>query len=578
MKFAIDFRAATRLAAVVSFVFHHTGAARLSSFGNRKAVTRMVSPILPPDRSVVHNRRLQDGGRIVNGTLAPANTYKSFASSRFGNPYTSRYYALCGGTLIWPDIVLTAAHCIEPTNLANGAFFPKSYILIGGIKQDGSDAEQVTVANVYRHPQYDSSQIVNDIAIVKLTTASSSPIQTLNTDSTNPSLNDPVTVIGFGRTDTTVSYYGNLRQATISAVSNGLCGIYNGFNPSTMICTSGGTSWKGECRGDSGGPLYDSSLNQIGIVSYSGSVCVDPTLPGVYTRVSYYQGWIYGMICTYSSYPPSDCPPPTPAPTTSPSCFSGINRLEVKDIGSIPMEQLKIGDYVRGGNGDYTQVYGFSHRNKHATTEFLQLILEYGPNKYFDRNSSTSLEITQNHLLFVERNERLIVVPAKDVVINDVLVNNNKDSRKKVKGIRKVIRNGIYAPLTFTGYIEVSGVVASSHVDILNHPVLVWNQHMLGQAMWIPRRLYCHFFMNTCKKESYDENGYSIWASWLIRFASVINMCGWMGALIVNMIGIPCMIMLHMLEPYPGTALLLVMALPFIDCFPKLKNGTDSTK
>jgi hypothetical protein len=45
----------------------------------------------------------------------------------------------------------------------------------------------------------------------------------------------------------------------------------------------------------------------------------------------------------------------------SPSCFSGLNTVEVKDVGKIIVNQLKIGDYVQSGDDKFTQVNGFGH-------------------------------------------------------------------------------------------------------------------------------------------------------------------------------------------------------------------------
>jgi hypothetical protein len=76
--------------------------------------------------------------RIVGGTPAPAGAFPFYAKSL---PET-----LCGATLIWEDILLTAAHC-------EGAFL--NGVAIGGTRLDDSDATVLPVDSELPHPNYD---------------------------------------------------------------------------------------------------------------------------------------------------------------------------------------------------------------------------------------------------------------------------------------------------------------------------------------------------------------------------------------------------------------------------------------
>jgi hypothetical protein len=70
----------------------------------------------------------------------------------------------------------------------------------------------------------------------------------------------------------------------------------------------------------------------------------------------------------------------------------------------------------------------------------------------------------------------------------------------------------------------VSGILALNHVNLLDHPHVIWNQHLLGQVVWHPRLVFCQFFMNICMKETYHtETGYSTYANWNVWFGSTIN-------------------------------------------------------
>jgi Hint module len=237
---------------------------------------------------------------------------------------------------------------------------------------------------------------------------------------------------------------------------------------------------------------------------------------------------------------------PITPPTPTPSCFSSNNMVDVKLIGTIGIHELKIGDYVRTRNNEYTQVYGFSHINRDVEIEFLQLILEdpLRSNVEFDN----PLEVTSKHLVFVERNDKFVALPASSTIVGDIL---NYDG-KRVKEIRYVTRHGIYAPLTFSGDMIVSGALVSNHVNILDHPSNMWNQHLLGQVAWYPRRLFCRLFMDVCMKETHHiDSGHSIYAEWIVWCGSIVNQCRWIGILVVNIMFTPLIPMTTMMESMP---------------------------
>jgi trypsin len=221
--------------------------------------------------SSLQQRKLQS--RIVGGTLAKYGEFPSFVRG-----------SGCGGTLIHPDIVLTAAHCA-------GAFLGET-VQIGGIKRDGSDSEMIAVTTVIQHPLYGQpSRFNNDIMIVVLSASSTRPVQTLNVDSDVPANGDRLVAAGFGkRSYFSLFSYGNMRKVTVSKVSYASCNRFLGkfikVYDDTMLCAG---SWrKDTCQGDSGGPLFTADGTQVGITSF-GFGCGFPGLPGAYTRISKYQ-------------------------------------------------------------------------------------------------------------------------------------------------------------------------------------------------------------------------------------------------------------------------------------------------
>jgi Hint module len=236
--------------------------------------------------------------------------------------------------------------------------------------------------------------------------------------------------------------------------------------------------------------------------------------------------------------PIAPVPSPVRAPVPSPSrhCFSAVNKVEVKNGGYIFMSQLQIGDLVRSGAGEYTQVYGFGHRDHHVEATFLQI--------YFDSDSKNEspVEVSSDHLIFVERNQQTsFAVPASDVVVGDIL------SGKKVASIHELTRRGVYTPLTQSGDIIVNGIRSSNYINVLNHNLL-WDQHILGHSIIFPQRLFCKYFIDICQKETYTD-GYGFLAYYIVHVGLRINeQKGWHTSILVSVFMAPAVAIVYTLE------------------------------
>ena len=193
----------------------------------------------------------------------------------------------CGGSLIAPDTVLSAAHC-------SGYF---SSVIIG--RYDFSDLsetyENIPIASETKHPDYWEYNLQNDLMIIKLSTASSySPVK-LDEKSQTLSSGTDVVVMGWGTT-TSGGFQSNvLREVEVDIVSNQECNVqYGGGITNDMLCAA--RAGKDSCQGDSGGPLIIKGSNEandvlVGVVSW-GYGCADPSYAGVYSRVSENIEWI----------------------------------------------------------------------------------------------------------------------------------------------------------------------------------------------------------------------------------------------------------------------------------------------
>jgi secreted trypsin-like serine protease len=115
--------------------------------------------------------------RIVGGSFAPVGEYPWFAMLRTVRGNTDDEFG-CGGMLVSPEYVLTAAHCI------NWKMRNKGAVRIGAYNSPyksgnngGQDVEFFKAKNVITHPQYNKQTENNDFALMRLDgTAKTTPV------------------------------------------------------------------------------------------------------------------------------------------------------------------------------------------------------------------------------------------------------------------------------------------------------------------------------------------------------------------------------------------------------------------
>jgi len=165
--------------------------------------------------------------RIVGGTPAQVGEFPSFVWTAGSQ--------LCGGSLIWDDILLTAAHCV-------GAFVERG-VLYNGVNINGGADELFQEVQVeLPHPNYNTTiRDANDIMLVKLSSPISMiPLQEVNYDSAFPVDEAPATVMGFGRTIETGNISEILLQTEVPIVGFDTCNeVFGRIVDEVMVCAGG---------------------------------------------------------------------------------------------------------------------------------------------------------------------------------------------------------------------------------------------------------------------------------------------------------------------------------------------------
>ena len=282
--------------------------------------------------------------RVVNGLAYTASfdTNPKYVVSLLNK--NSRH--VCGGTLISPNIVVTAAHCQHSISAV--------YITYNGKIYQPNTNKQAFVNNdrvipiehqhKYVHPKFSRKDISYDIMLIKL------PIDLHKapwSDETFPKLHhytkpiptqkESLMVMGWGRTSTMGPISPILLTAKLDYITNQECkGIY-GANliDRSMLCAHS-SKGRDACQGDSGGPLVmfdgDDKMILLGVVSW-GYVCAHPKYPGVYSRVSSSYDWIIQSVC--SNLSPESC---NDSKSNIKTTFSTSDNKQLENlaIGRIP--------------------------------------------------------------------------------------------------------------------------------------------------------------------------------------------------------------------------------------------------
>jgi secreted trypsin-like serine protease len=234
--------------------------------------------------------------KILGGVQAAEGAWPWIAALLYADDPSVFYAQFCSGVLIDQRWVLTAAHCVQ------GMSASAIQVAVGAYDLTKFTGGRTPVKSIRIHPQYSSTSLYNDIALVELGVPSPvAPIALFSgesADNTPPSLlGRLVTVLGWGLADSATSWYYPeiLRQVNLPVVADSTCNAIYTYPISPAQFCAGYYEGKDACEGDSGGPAVvqvDGRWVHAGIVSAGVSCQLYYGWYGKYTRTSAHLAFI----------------------------------------------------------------------------------------------------------------------------------------------------------------------------------------------------------------------------------------------------------------------------------------------
>ncbi|CAG9809782.1 unnamed protein product [Chironomus riparius] len=248
--------------------------------------------------------------RVANGENAEVLEFPWIVRFKYQGKRKSFYG--CAGSLISEYYVLTAAHCVVNTDklvrIRLGEHNATSDVDCNEEMVCADPVQDVEIASIIAHPKYDPVNIVNDIALIRLSNPAKVnqnnirticlPLDEVSAKRIGPNYQ----VIGWGATENSTSST-ILQKAFVPPVNISECeekfAKIKKLNLSNDQMCAGGVAQVDACKGDSGGPLQAGGkvnkmirVVQFGIVSYGVRTCGEKSYPGIYTNVKSYLHWI----------------------------------------------------------------------------------------------------------------------------------------------------------------------------------------------------------------------------------------------------------------------------------------------
>jgi secreted trypsin-like serine protease len=218
------------------------------------------------------------GERVVGGERVSIadHPWVVYVADATGNQF-------CGGTLVSPTKVVTAAHCATTRTPRN------TRVVLGREDRKSDEGVVARLSAIWVHPEYVSADQGADVAVLTLR----SPVDYTPLPLAQPSdgvLYEPGTsgrVFGWGRTSEQGPASRYLLGATVPVTDHEYCRTaYPQYDPDEMTCAGYPEGGVDTCQGDSGGPFVAGG-KLIGVTSW-GEGCAREGKPGVYSSIAAY--------------------------------------------------------------------------------------------------------------------------------------------------------------------------------------------------------------------------------------------------------------------------------------------------
>lgn len=267
--------------------------------------------LLGSERPRSEPSRPSDGGRIVGGSATTIADYPWQTAIAYdetiqaGNGFERQF---CGGTLVAPQIMITAAHCVYD-NTTPGFGPPSHYETFTGRTFLSSSEGQVIEWSDYYYftdalgtPLFNPLTFDYDAIFVTLASASTSPpVKIAGADEAATwAAGRTARISGWGdQASNANAFPDQLRAAQVQIIGDDFCAnpaSYGpSFHPQLMLCAGVPGGGVDTCQGDSGGPIVvpvserssraRGAFRLVGDTSW-GIGCAEAQYPGIYARIA----------------------------------------------------------------------------------------------------------------------------------------------------------------------------------------------------------------------------------------------------------------------------------------------------